>query len=190
MKYVVAILTILPFAALAAGNSHGGGHGIDDKTARTIMFQAINVVLLIGGLFYFLKDTVVSFFKDRHMGFVQAAEKAQAARKIAQDEHAQIKHQLTKLESTADESVSRAKAEAADLRNQLVTEAQELSKKIKLDAEAAAQLEIEKAKTALRNQMIKEASALAAESMKEKVTTDDHARLQADFIQNMGSVRP
>ncbi|GIL17174.1 MAG: hypothetical protein BroJett040_09250 [Oligoflexia bacterium] len=191
MRNLAIISGLLLLAALAQASdaAHGGGHGLDAHAIKTIIYQIINVSIMIGGLFYIMKKPVKDFFKGRREAYLHAAGRAQAARAKAEEEHLDIKVKLTKLESTADESISRAKAEAADLRSSIMAEAEELSKRIRKEAEAAAQLEIEKAKTHLREDMIREAAKLAAHNMQSSVTSEDHKRLQSEFINNIQAVQ-
>lgn len=167
----------------------GGGHGFDDETKMRIIYQVINVAIIIGAGIYYLKDKVVNYFESRKSDFVQAANKAQEQRKAAEDEHMQIKVKLNKLDSTADESLQRAKAEAADFRNQMLKEAEELSKKIKIEAEQAAKLEFEKAKIAIRTQMVEEAVGMAKQQISTQITQEDHKNLESEFINNMRAVQ-
>jgi len=184
------LILLLPTLAFAAeGEHHHGPVTLDEATLKTIIYQCINVGALVIGLIYFLKAPVRQYFTDKKQSFMAAAEKAQAALKAAEHERMQIKVQLTKLESTADETMSRARAEAADLRHQMMAEAEEMSKRIRHEAEITARAEVERAKVALREQMIREAIQMAEQSMKEKVSREDHQRLQGDFISNIGTVQ-
>lgn len=187
-KIFLTLVILLPVFAFA--QEHGAHAAtLDGHAIKTIIYQFINIAILVGGLIYFLKDSVRAFFKEKREVYLAAAEKAQAARRAAEEEHMHIKVQLTKLESTAEETISRARAEAADMRNQMVAEAQAMSKRIKEDAEAASRLEVEKARATLRAQMIQEAGRMAEQSIKKEVSSDDHRRLQIDFIQNIEAVR-
>lgn len=184
-------LILVPTMVFAAGgeHGHGGGHGMDEKTVKTVIYQAINVGILLVAMVYFLKNSVRAFFKEKQASFLATAEKAQAAKRQAEREHDEIKNQLTKLETTAEESISRAKAEAADMRNQIIQEAQAQAKKIQEEAGRTAQVEVERARTQLRDQTIREATRLAQETIEQKVSSEDHKRLQGDFIQNIGTVQ-
>jgi F-type H+-transporting ATPase subunit b len=166
--------------------AHGEAHAIPTKL---IAYQTLNVVLMIVALVYFLKEPVRKFFLDKRSLFLSAAQKAEAARKAAEDEHAQIKVRLTKLESTADESVVRARAEAADMKKQLIAEAEVLSKRIRQEAEEAARNEVEKAKNQLRESLIRESLEMAKSQLASKVTPEDHKRLQTEFISNIQAVQ-
>lgn len=183
------ILSLLPLAAFANEGGHGAAQGLDAHTIKTMIYQAINIAILVGALIYGLKASIKEFFKQKQASFLSTAEKAKAARVQAEEEHAQIKIQLTKLESTTHETISRARADAAQMRHQMLQEAEAMSKRIQQEAEQAAALEIAKAKASLRDQMIVQATILAEEALKQKVSTEDHKRLQGDFIRNVSEVR-
>jgi len=181
-------LIFLSILVQASGGEQGAGH--DAVPVKTMIYQSINVTILFAGLIYFLKNPIKNFFQEKKSLFLSASEKAQAARAAAEQEHVEIQVKLTKLESTADESISRARAEAADLKKQLIEEAHTISKRIKSEAENAAKLEIEKAKNHLREQMIIEAVKLTRNQLNTKVSSEDHKRLQGDFIESIQAVQP
>lgn len=193
MKLSQAFLLISIVAAGAvamAADAHGGGdHGMTDQVKTTLFWQAVNVTVMFAGLIYLLRKPVRDFFSNKKSSFVAAAEKANEIRKQAEQEQSDIRVRLTKLESTADESISRARAEAADMKKQMILEAETMTKKIKEEAEAAARLEIEKAKNKLRNQMIADAIEQAKNNIETKVSSEDHKRLQGDFINNIQAVQ-
>jgi F-type H+-transporting ATPase subunit b len=182
--FILFMLDIVFYSqAFAAGGS--GGHGLDEHAIKTIIYQAINVFVLFGGLIYFLKKPVQQHFKQKKESFIASASKAESARAAAESEHMQIQVKLTKLQNTADESISRAKAEAASVRNQMVAEAEAVSKRIKDEAAVAAKLEYEKAKARIRDLMLQEAIEASRAQLSSKVSNEDHARLQGNFINNM-----
>jgi F-type H+-transporting ATPase subunit b len=186
--FIAAVLAT-PLMVLAA-EGHGGEHvvGLDEQTLKTIVYQIINVGALIAGLIYFLRKPTREFFKSKKETFVATARKSQEARQAAENERMQIQVRLNKLESTTEESLGRAKAEAAEMRTQMLVEAESISRRIREEANSAARLEVERAKNYLREQMIIDATALSRTQM-QKVTTEDHQRLQGAFIDNIQAVR-
>ena len=187
----ISFVTVLICCVLALANEGHDAHadpGLTPEILKTVIYQAINVVLLFGGLVYFLKSAVQTFFKVKKSNFLAAAEKSKLARQAAEDEHLKIKVQLTKLESTADESISRAKADAAEMRKQLLVEAEALSRRIREEAASSAQLEVERAVNTLRTQLIRE-SVEATRIQLSKVSSEDQSRLQGNFISNIEAVQ-
>lgn len=186
MKYIFT-LTLILLAGVAQAASGGAGHG--EIPTKLIGYQTFNVVVMFAALIYFLHGPIRSYFTDKRTAFLSAAQKAEAARKAAEDERMQIQVRLTKLESTADESIARARAEAADMKKQMIAEAEALSKRIRDEAQEAARLEVEKARIQIREALIKESLQSARAQLSEKVTSEDHQRLQANFINKIQAVQ-
>ncbi len=188
MKYLIpTLLVFLSQAVLANSEAAAAGHH-DEHIAipvKLVIYQTINVAAMVIGLFFVLKKPVQNYFKEKKENFLSAAKKAEAARKAAEDERMQIQTRLSKLESTADESISRARAEAADMKRQMVADAEALSKRLREEAASAAKLEVERAKNELRETLIHESLEAARTQLSSKVTAEDHKRLQSDFIQNI-----
>lgn len=183
----ITLLLLAGSAALAAGGGHGHGGGIP---TQTIIYQTINVVILVAGLIYFLRKPVRAYFTEKRATFLAEAAKSQAAKEAAEREHQDIKNRLAKLESSKEESISRAKAEAADLRNQLLADAQTLSKRIQEEAKNAAANEVDRAKRQLREELLKEAMLAAKKDLEGQVSSSDQQRLQDQFISNIKTVQP
>lgn len=188
-KLTTVALVVLSSVAVFASEEHGThGASLDEHTLKTIIYQAINVGALIVGLIYFLKKPVQDFFKSKREAFVASAQKAQASRVSAEAEREQIQIRLNKLESTADESISRAKADAIDMKNQLISDAMTASKRIQEEAAQAAKQEVQRAIAHLKEELIKE-SVLFSRGQLTTVAAEDQARLQGNFINNMEGVR-
>ncbi|PWU22600.1 MAG: hypothetical protein C5B49_00380 [Bdellovibrio sp.] len=191
-RCLLTILVLLKATLCFANEGHAGpgGHGVefDEHAQQVIIYQAINFLIVVAGLIYFLRKPVREFFIERHSQYVKAAEKATEALRLAEQEHQQIKVQLSLLESTSLESVARARAEAADLRNSLIAEAENLAKRIQQEARASAILEVEKAKQTLREQMIAESTHSATTQIRQAVSREDLIRLNKEFIQNIETV--
>lgn len=189
MKNFFTLIILNGACALALANSDSGHHE-DLIPWTTVFYQTINVTMLLAGLIYFGRKPITAFFKGKKDSFIAASEKSASVRKTAEHTQMEIKVRLTKLESTADESIARAKAEAADIRKALLAEAEALSKRIQKEAEAAAKLEIAKAKNSLRQQLLQESVESSRNNLAAKVSSADHQRLQGDFIDNIEAVQP
>ena len=188
MKNIILLLSLLSSFAFAAEHGAGAEHGLEGQTLKTIIYQAINIIIIFGALIYFMKKPLSDFFKNKRQAYLHEAEKVAIAKKAAEVEQGNLKNKLSLLESTAAESASRARAEAADMKNAMIKEAQVLSEKIKNEASGAAKLEIEKAKNQLKEQMIKEAMELSRSQLAQKVSREDHLRLQGEFITKIQAV--
>lgn len=185
---IIALLPALVFAA-SEGEHHGPAH-LTDHDVQKIIYQAINVGAILIGLIYFLRKPIVEFFNQRRRDYQTAAARSQEIQRKAEEERKNIESQLIKLESTADESISRARAEAADLKANLINEAKLLSERLRKEAETTAIVEVAKAKAVLKEQTIEEAAKLAEKQVSTSVSADDHLRLNKEFIKNIETVQP
>ena len=185
---LVTVLPVLVFAA-SEGEHHGPAH-LTDHDVQKIIYQAINVGAILIGLIYFLRKPTKEFFLKRRQDYLAAAQKSEEIQRKAEDERKNIQAQLSKLENTAEESVSRARAEAADLKANLINEAKQLSERLRNEAQATAMIEVAKAKMALKEQTIEEAAQMAQKQVSSSVSADDHQRLNKEFIKNIETVQP
>jgi F-type H+-transporting ATPase subunit b len=180
MKSLTILLIILmPALVLAAGEEHV------PFSAKLFTYQCINVGVMVIGLIYFLREGTAKFFKDKRAGYLAAAAKSQQAKQDAEKTRSEIQARLSQLENTADESIARARAEAMDMKKNLVAEAEALSRRLHNEAEKSVVMEVERAKGHLREHVIQESVAAARAQLASKVSQEDHQRLQGEFINHM-----
>lgn len=184
--WTTTLLLTLANAAMAAESghdAHGAAHHGPDMTL--VMWQALNVGILIIGLIYFLRKPVREFFAGQKAAYLDASAKTLAARTAAENDLKHIRAELNRIETTAAESVARARAESSDLKRQMVTEAESTAQRLRMDAETSAKLEVQRAVVSLRAELLQEAVAAARQQMSKGVTQEDHVRLNQEFIRNI-----
>ncbi len=190
MKVIFGSLFGILFTSFATASSEGGSHGAEHEGVPVVvLYQAINVTIIFGLGFYFGRQKIVDFFLQKRNHFLQAQEKAQSVLRLAEQEHSEVKTRLDKLKVTREESISKAKADANELRNQIVNDAKSLAKKLQQEALLSAKIEVERAKYQLKEQLIKEAFELSKKDLSSKATFDDQKKLQEDFISKVQVVQ-
>jgi len=178
-RFLLGALLMIGTAALAA--EHGGHEASGEIPWGTIGIQAFNVGLLVAVLFYLLRTMVIEHFKGRRQLYTELVERAEAAKKAAEKSHREIAQKLNELQSTADQSLKTAQAEAAAMKQKLAAEAQTLAKKLEEDAKRSVDVEIEKAKAQLRGELLTEALVASREALKKTVGSTESQRLQTEF---------
>ena len=184
---LLLILSLFASAALGSEGGHQAGH--EGVPWMTVFYQALNVTIMFGGLFYFLKDGVKAHFKGKKEEYLSAFEKADSARKNAEAEKLQIEVKLSKLDSTLDETISKAKKEAAEMKLQIIQDAKEIAQRIRDEATQSVQTEIVKAKNQLRDFLVRESIQGARKQLGSKVSSEDHQRLQSEFVAGLQVVQ-
>lgn len=185
MKLIAFIMTMACAVAYAEGAEGHHSAGVP----LVVLWQAINLAIIFGYAYYKWGGKIADMFKTRNQTFLYESEKSQSVQQEAEKKLLDIKHKIQRLEETANESVERARAEAADLRNQLVQEARQFAEKIKREAETAAQIEVLSAKRALHEEVVKESVRQTKEILKKDVGQSDQKRLQDQFSNQIEGVR-
>ena len=183
-KLLFALTQIVPAIALAASS---GGH--EEGIPSAVIYQAINFFLFIGLMVFLLRKPVRGYFTGRQAAYKAALHKAETARREAEAKRQEIQDRLNKLESTTQQSVAQAKAEAEALKQKIVTEAQQLSVSMREEAQRTAAVEVERAKNQLREEMLAQAVALSRKMLEEKIAEPDQKRLQTEFVDKIQVVR-
>lgn len=184
MKLLFNLLFVLaPTLALAAGGEHGAGHG---EIPKAVLYQFINVSILVVGLVYFTKDAIVNFFSGRKAAYLEAAQKSAFAREQAEKEFIDIKSKLANLDETRDEVIKKAHAHAEDMKKQIMNEASEVTKRIRDDANLTVNLEMQRAQKELRTQLLQDSMEAARIVLTKDLGANDQQKLQKDFINNVG----
>lgn len=174
-------------AAALAAEEGGGSHGIAIPWGEVIK-QAINIGILAGVLFYFLRKPLSAFLKERSELLRKSIDDAAKARAEAAEKLSAIEARTAAL---ADEIAgmnakmdAEAVAEAQRLRE---TAAAEISR-IRAQSEFAGEQEVKKAREELR----REASLLSAQAAEELVrktlTPADQERLVRENLEKFEGI--
>lgn len=180
----IILLTLLPVTAFAADAHHGEG-----IPWKLVISQAFNFGLLVLILGWLARKAVKQMFTDRKRTYLELVQKADAAKNEAEKNRREIADRLQKLESTAQQSLDQAKAEAAEMQKRIVAEAQELAAKARDEAERSARFEVERAKQELRAEVLTTAVEAARKTLQDKVGGAEQKKLQSEFVKNIQVVR-
>jgi F-type H+-transporting ATPase subunit b len=148
---------------------------------QNILAQAVNLFFLLALLTYFLRHSVKAHFTQRAAEYREMVERAEAARKEAQQNHDSIKQRLTQLEASATQSVANARSESEILRQKLTQEAQVLAQRLEREAQRTASVELDKAKAELRRELLGKALHLSTENLRKGLGSVEQQKLQSEF---------
>lgn len=186
---ILTLGSILLASLVAQAETEAAAHGVHVPT-REIFWQCFNLAIVFGALFYFLKKPVVEFFSSRASVYLEAEKKSQSAKLAAEKQYLEIKHKLENLENNHAENLVRAEADAADLRKQLLREADEVAARIKKESQETITMESAKARETVQNEFIQKTLEAARSVLSKDIGAQDHTRLQANFAQTVKEVQP
>jgi F-type H+-transporting ATPase subunit b len=176
---------LLSAAAWASEGGHGeaAAHAAHDAHAipwSSIFVQSFNLGFLLILLFVLLRKTVVAHFANRAAEYQLLVSRAETARIEAEKGRKAVKDRLTKLEAENTQVVSRARAEAEDLKTRMVQEAKAVALRMEQEAQRTVKAEVEKAKTELRRELLEKAINSSRQNLN-NLSTGDQQKLQREF---------
>jgi F-type H+-transporting ATPase subunit b len=177
LAVVVVIAGILAVAspALAAG----GGSG---PSASELMWQAVNLVLLLGVLFFVARKPITAYFAERREQIKNDIKSADKLFAESKKQFSEWQGKLVELEAEVQTIRDETRQRAQDERDQIVAAAHDSAERIRSDAVAAVDQELRRAQVELREEAANLAVDLAASIITEQVDDRDRDRLLDEFI--------
>ncbi|MBC8342311.1 MAG: F0F1 ATP synthase subunit B [Proteobacteria bacterium] len=177
LAVVVVIAGILAVAspALAAG----GGSG---PSASELIWQAVNLVLLLGVLFAVARKPITAYFAERREQIQNDIKSADKLLAESKKQFSEWQGKLVELEAEVQTIRDETRQRALDERDQIVAAAHDSAERIRADAVAAVDQELRRAQVQLREEAANLAIDLAASMITEQVDDRDRDRLLDEFI--------
>jgi len=189
-----ALGLFLPSSFMLA--AEGEGHGATTEPVNgwlapiygvpTIVWQSINLLLVIGLFYYLLRKAGPRFFSDR----VQSIQdQLNAALREKEEAEARLREVEAKMASLADEvaAIEREAAETAEReRARIRGEAEEARERVRREASEEVARQVEEARRALRAEAAELAEQAAREILARELTAEDERHLSDRFFAGMG----
>jgi F-type H+-transporting ATPase subunit b len=173
----------VPVTALTAGPAHASG----DVSSTDLIWQAVNLLLLMAVLYFAARKGVSAFFRDRRQQISDDLERAADLLSTGESRNSEVQRQLANLESEIEEirDSTRRRSEEESLR--ILAEAQRTAERIKAGATASVDQEVVRARRELRREAADLALELAGGIVREQVQESDRDRLLDEFITRIES---
>jgi len=168
-----ALLVAAP--ALAAG---GGGEG----KMQELIWQAVNLVILLSVIVYAARKPVTQYFADRREEIKNDIKTADELLANSRREFADWQGKLAELQQEVATIRDETRRRAEEEREAILAAAHDSAERIKGDAVAAIDQELRRAHAELRDEAANLAVELAHDMLKEQVDERDRDRLMDEFI--------
>ncbi len=149
---------------------------------HTIGWQVFNLGLLLGALIFFLRKAVPAFFKNRQDQFEILFLQSSKLKDLAEAKLRDYEEKITALDRGRAETLTRAQADAVDLRKKIVADAEESAKRIQTEAATQINSELVRAQAAIRNNLVDQMQKIARDILEKDTAQQDHTRLQENFF--------
>ncbi len=184
---LIAILTgvsLLGFAALCfastggGGGAHGGNAQYKDFAWRVLDFAGLAAIIW----WALKKANVKGALADRRAGIEKALTEAVTARDAAEKKLAEYADKLAKANQEIDQIHEVMRKEGQAEKARIIAEANAAAVRIREQAAQAAEQEVLKARTELREEAGRLAVQLAGQTLKEKIEKTDQDRLVGEYL--------
>jgi F-type H+-transporting ATPase subunit b len=179
MQLWVIGLVLVAGAAHAAG---GGGHESETEVLKETLYQAANLALLLGVLFYVGRKPIAEFFSTRRGGIQSELSESADLLAEAEQRNSELQRRLIDLGSEIEGIREAAGRRAEEEAERILTDARATAERIRRDAQAAVAQELRRAQVELREEAADLAIEIAARKLTEHVGEADRDRLVDEFI--------
>ena len=174
----VAVALAIVGAALPAHASDAGSGDI----VRELLWQAANLVLLLGVLFAAARKPVSAYFAERREQIASDIKTAEQLLVDSRAQFAQWQGKLAEMEQEIESIREETRRRAEDERDQIIATAHDRAERIKADAVSAIDQELRSARAELQRDAANIAVDLATTMLDEQVDDRDRKRLLDEFI--------
>ncbi len=179
---LMRIALTLFFVGMAGVAQAAGAEKTDAELMKEAIWQGINLILIIGVIWYFGRGPISEFFSGRREGIRnELAESADLLRQ-AEIRNSELQRKLVDLASEVASIKTTATARAQEEAARILSDAEATAERIRTDAKAAIEQELNRAKSKLRDEAADLALQLASQKLKDNVGDADRDRLIDEFI--------
>ena len=180
---IVSLLACILIAgsAMAASGGDGGAKG----WVATDTYKVINFVVLAIGLFFLLRKPVAQALDDRIKGIKEQLEELEAKKKEAEDALADYNKKFQLLDQEAERLMAEYIKQGEAAKAKILTEAASAAEKLEEQARRNIENEFDRAKVALKEEVLEHALAKAEEMITSKISSDDQERLVDDYLEKV-----
>jgi F-type H+-transporting ATPase subunit b len=183
---IFMILMGLQICAFAAGGA--AGHDEHHVPTDWIMYQAINLGILVIAMFFMMRKSVVALFKERYASYNDQAAKTEAATKQAEAALSDIKNRINELQASEQATVLKAQADAEALKNKMIQETQAQAEKLKADTKLIVTAELNNAKDEIRKEIINASIEIAKANIKNSAA-DITKKSEQGFLNDLAKTK-
>ncbi|MDO9527845.1 MAG: F0F1 ATP synthase subunit B [Syntrophales bacterium] len=168
----------------AGGSGEGSDHG---GQLLDFGWRVINFAILVGLLYWLLKDKIKEFFSGRRTDIKLSLEEAMAAKEEAEKKFKEYSAKLDKATEEINEISEMIRAQGLAEKEKIIENAKITAERMKDDAQSRIEQETKKAKSQLRTEVVELSIQMAEEILKKNILEKDHENIVEDYLKSMSS---
>lgn len=178
---VALVLLMVPDVYAAAGGEGGPTNWLD------FAMKVVNMIILVGFLYWLLAKKIKEFFVGRQEGIKTALEQAKVAKEEAEQKYKEYTEKLEKATEEIAGISDMIKAQGLAEKERIIEDARKAAEKMKEDTQARAEQELKQAGNLLRAEAVKLSVEMAEELLKRNITGADHDAMVKDYLDKVVS---
>jgi F-type H+-transporting ATPase subunit b len=163
-------------------NSSEGGNSFN---WRYVFEHTVNLVLLLGILVYFLKDSVRNFLVERKGSISSEIDHAQKTITEAKSKYEEYAQRLAGIEGEISSIKESIVKQGQTEREEILRQASIASENIKKEAQETIKFESERARQEIQTEVVTLALAIAEKVIKENLNESDKQKFVENFTKNI-----
>lgn len=165
---------------IMANASEGGGFNW-----RFIFEHTVNLLILLGVLFYFAKTPVKSFLSQRRSAISGEIDEAQKTIAEAKEKYEEYALKLNAIEAEITSLKDSIRKQGENEREDILTQARTTSEILAREAKETIELETERARQEIQSEVVTLAVSIAKNIIKQNLGEADRERLVEQFTKNI-----
>ena len=163
--------------ASGGGEGHGGGSQWKDFAWKTL-----NSVIIIGFLVWMLAPKIKGFFAGRRQEIKETLESTVVQKADAEKQYREYAEKIDKASLEIDGIFEMIKAQGVVEKKKIIEDADKVAQKMKEDAKARIEQELNKASGQLRSEAVALSVQMAEEILKKNITAQDHEAMVKEYM--------
>jgi F-type H+-transporting ATPase subunit b len=155
----------------------------------TLLYPFINFAILVGGLFYLLKEPTQTFVKGRHTDLKDELDRVSTKLSDAQRQYQEYSQRLSSMDAEITSLLQTVRSEAETAKVRILTEARRAADQIVIDSKRTAESMLVEFKDQVRVDLANQVIARTEVILKTKMTGDVREALKKDFSKQVENVR-
>lgn len=170
---------LLSGMAFAAEGEHALG---------SLFWSVVNFAIFLGVLVYFLLKPARDFLVSRRDSVKSAIEETHQAKERAEAKYREYEGKLKQVNREVDEILAYFSEEGELEKKRIIANAEKAAERMKEEIKIVGNLELEKARIALKEEAVKLSLNVAEQLLRNNISDFDQERLTKEYIQKMGGL--
>ena len=180
----LVFMVLLSVSAVYASSSEGGH---DSKKWTDLAWKTFNFIVLVGFLYWLLAAKIKAFFVDRRKDIKESLENTSTQKNEAEKKYREYSEKIDKASLEIDGIFEMIKAQGVAEKQKIIEDAQKVAQKMKEDAKARIEQELQKASSQLRVEAVQLSVKMAEQILKRNITEQDHEAMVKEYMDKVVS---